>query len=568
MSFSSRDETFDTNTPSSPSNHPSVNGETRRKSSETIQSYQESISNSSVHTYSTVESADSHNDLSDLSGRFFPPTLSHRPSESPTGQYSSIFDHKSSHSLEKSTSHCRNQSLSSIRTTTYTREPNFDCESDSGSTTSPSTPKQEPSSSLSLLPLEDEAEISLSPAPRSPQVIFPIRKPGSGSTTSPSTPKQEPSSSSSLLPLEDEAEISLSPAPRSPQVIFPIRKLPSPNPNPSPAFAAPHPPLNGHPMKSYTDPQLFAATEISSADTPSTLPPPTDRTGTRSRARSSSTVTFKEKKGILGFLRKSVDFRDSNKRLEVSAPYDVVRVQHGSFNTITGKLITLPGKLQEFFLDNRISKQDQEKDSPATIEFSRGNNNNNNPLKLPRPSPPRIPNTAPTPNPEASKPVGDSLTSTELRGPRFPRPLSSSDSSELLPLPKTHSRAHSSGGWRRPNLDLSSFQQALPKLRRNDTPVRESATGDWRFPEPQASAKASPTASPVTERRAQATTAPQQQSPVAASLAKSAGATPRRRERKKGNKANDADLVKRLQGICKDADPTRLYRNLVKIGQE
>ena len=524
MRFSSRDETFDTNTPSSPSNHPSINGETRRKSSETIQSYQESISNSSVHTYSTVESADSHNDLSDHSGRFFPPTPSHRPSESPTGQYSSFFDHKSSHSLEKSSSHCRNQSLSSIRTTTYTRESNFDCESDSGSTTSPSTPKQEPSSSSSLLPLEKDAEISLSPAPRSPQVIFPIRK----------------------LP--------------SPN--------PNPNPSPSPVFAAPHPPINGPPVKSYTDPQLFATTEISSTDTPSTLPPPTDRTGTRSRARSSSTVTFKEKKGILGFLRKSVDFRDSNKRLEVSAPYDVVRVQHGGFNTITGKLITLPGKLQEFFLDNRISKQDQEKDSPATIEFSRGNNNNNNPLKLPRPSPPRIPNTAPTPNPEASKPVGDSLTSTELRGPRFPRPLSSSDRSELLPLPKTHSRAHSSSGWRRPNLDLSSFQQALPKLRRNDTPVRESATGDWRFPEPPASAKASPTASPVTERRAQATTAPQQQSPVAASLAKSAGATPRRRERRKGNKANDADLVKRLQGICKDADPTRLYRNLVKIGQE
>ncbi len=59
----------------------------------------------------------------------------------------------------------------------------------------------------------------------------------------------------------------------------------------------------------------------------------------------------------------------------------------------------------------------------------------------------------------------------------------------------------------------------------------------------------------------------QQPSPAAQSLAKAAGvATPRRRE-KKVDKAKEEDIVKRLQQICTDADPTRLYRNLVKIGQ-
>ena len=43
-------------------------------------------------------------------------------------------------------------------------------------------------------------------------------------------------------------------------------------------------------------------------------------------------------------------------------------------------------------------------------------------------------------------------------------------------------------------------------------------------------------------------------------------ATPRRREKKKDT-ANGEDIVKRLQAICTDADPTRLYRNLAKIGQ-
>ena len=42
------------------------------------------------------------------------------------------------------------------------------------------------------------------------------------------------------------------------------------------------------------------------------------------------------------------------------------------------------------------------------------------------------------------------------------------------------------------------------------------------------------------------------------------GATPRRREKK--DKDKEADIVKRLQMICTPADPTKLYRNLVKIG--
>lgn len=42
-------------------------------------------------------------------------------------------------------------------------------------------------------------------------------------------------------------------------------------------------------------------------------------------------------------------------------------------------------------------------------------------------------------------------------------------------------------------------------------------------------------------------------------------ATPRRREKK--DKPGEMDIVKRLQAICTDADPTKLYRSLVKIGQ-
>lgn len=56
-------------------------------------------------------------------------------------------------------------------------------------------------------------------------------------------------------------------------------------------------------------------------------------------------------------------------------------------------------------------------------------------------------------------------------------------------------------------------------------------------------------------------------SAAASSLAKVSGvATPRRRDKKDKDKKED-DIIKRLQQICTDADPTKLYRNLVKIGQ-
>ena len=68
------------------------------------------------------------------------------------------------------------------------------------------------------------------------------------------------------------------------------------------------------------------------------------------------------------------------------------------------------------------------------------------------------------------------------------------------------------------------------------------------------------------ERDPRAAAQAQAPSPAAASLAKVAGgATPRRREKK--SDGEEPDIVRRLQQICTDGDPTKLYRNLVRIGQ-
>ena len=206
--------------------------------------------------------------------------------------------------------------------------------------------------------------------------------------------------------------------------------------------------------------------------------------------------------------------------------------------------------------------------------------------------------------PGLSKSVDDNFIPTVSVFARASRPPSDCSKRPAVSPPK---KAHSSGpqgapshppaSYRpapsppqpaQPNLDRSNSQRTISKPPRSDTLVRANTTKDRRSPGPPASVKASvrespnssaadltlksqPTVTtngPVAERRApQPPAASQQPRGAVASLAQAAGATPRQREKKKEDKSNDTDEVKRLQQICTDADPTLLYRNLVKIGQ-
>jgi serine/threonine protein kinase len=62
-------------------------------------------------------------------------------------------------------------------------------------------------------------------------------------------------------------------------------------------------------------------------------------------------------------------------------------------------------------------------------------------------------------------------------------------------------------------------------------------------------------------------TVPQQQDDAVTSLERTASANSRRREQEVNANTNDAELIGRLMQICTDADPTRLYRNLMKINE-
>jgi hypothetical protein len=136
-----------------------------------------------------------------------------------------------------------------------------------------------------------------------------------------------------------------------------------------------------------------------------------------------------------------------------------------------------------------------------------------------------------------------------------------------------------------PNLDESNGQQSVPKPPRSDTLVPTNTTKDRHYSVPPASveaparelpnssiadlalkSQATVTANVTVERRVpQPPTIPQRRSVAATGSWITADDAVWRRE--KEDRANDADIVNRLQLICTDADPTRLYRNLVKVGQ-
>ena len=138
-----------------------------------------------------------------------------------------------------------------------------------------------------------------------------------------------------------------------------------------------------------------------------------------------------------------------------------------------------------------------------------------------------------------------------------------------------------------PALDRSTSQRAPTKLSKSADLGRANTTRDRPPPGQSPSGiqqqkKQSPgssssdlplkpgppgVSSPVTRERGDLRAQNHAPSPAVSNLAKVSGvATPRRRE-KKVDKNKEEDIVKRLQKICTDADPTRLYRNLVKIGQ-
>jgi p21-activated kinase 1 len=81
-------------------------------------------------------------------------------------------------------------------------------------------------------------------------------------------------------------------------------------------------------------------------------------------ARSRSGTTSKSKKNsVLGFIF------SSQKRPEISTPYDPVHLTHVGFNSSTGEFTGLPKEWQQLLQESGISRSDQEKNPQAVMEI-------------------------------------------------------------------------------------------------------------------------------------------------------------------------------------------------------
>ncbi|KAF5362566.1 hypothetical protein D9756_002377 [Leucocoprinus leucothites] len=336
--------------------------------------------------------------------------------------------------------------------------------------------------------------------------------------------------------------------------------------------------------------------------------------------RSRSSTTTKAKKSVLGSM---LDVFKPNQRPEISTPYDPVHLTHVGFNSSTGEFTGLPKEWQQLLQESGISRSEQEKNPQAVMEivkfyqeehghdpwdklgnvgggtiFSKlddfsnprspppppkkqqslmsghstaysntstlvssgtGNNGGSNNISSgiapsayrPAPTPPsvstptldRSASTRAPPKPAKAADLGRANTTRDRRSPNTPH--AGSQQQQI-----TH--GHAAAGTASPNLGFQQQNKLMkpsPGNSSTDLPLASKAQGgsgsaSGRAPQQQ-----------------------QQQSPAVQNLAKVAGvATPRRRE-KKVDKAKEEDIIKRLQQICTDADPTKLYRNLVKIGQ-
>lgn len=282
------------------------------------------------------------------------------------------------------------------------------------------------------------------------------------------------------------------------------------------------------------------------------------------RARSGSN---KKKTGVFSIVS---DFLAPGKRPEISTPFDPVHLTHVGFNSSTGEFTGLPKEWQELLQESGISRLEQEKNPQAVMEIVKFYQEGRaeagadvwekmGAVSPPPAAPSGFDNPRPAPPPPPAKPQ-------QPQQQQAPQPFRPAPTPPA-PLSPALDKSTSAPSKQQPGAIKQPAPSKPGDLSRSNT---QKSTSDR---EPPAPAPAPPQQSlqraPTSSRNA-----PPQPSAAAQSLQKHAQSniappgqpTPRRRE-KKDTGGKEMDIVKRLQAICTDADPTRLYRNLVKIGQ-
>lgn len=291
----------------------------------------------------------------------------------------------------------------------------------------------------------------------------------------------------------------------------------------------------------------------------------------RERSRDGSATpggrnTFKSVFG--GFVNSMSDVFSAQKKIEISTPYDPVHLTHVGFNSDTGEFTGLPKEWQQLLQESGISRQDQEANPQAVMDIVAFYQ-------------------------DATKSDGDTDVWKKMgyakgnnQAPGTPRTdTSSSDDGfksgpqpvlyekpRAAPVPPGALHAKRPGDIGSPDLRAphATGDVALKPSRPAPAPGAGQATKAGSPPigsrQPGASGASVSKTGTTNGTSTSSATAKNAKAAAAAAPAQGPGAVPRRRETKK-NVVKDSDVIAKLQAICTDADPTKLYRSLSKIGQ-
>ncbi|KAK3845012.1 MAG: kinase-like domain-containing protein [Linnemannia gamsii] len=284
-----------------------------------------------------------------------------------------------------------------------------------------------------------------------------------------------------------------------------------------------------------------------------------------------------------------LDLLSSDKKIEISSPYNPVHLTHVGYNLDTGEFTGLPKEWQQLLQESGISKQDQAAHPQAVIDIigfytdsQEGKQNDavwkkfapppdaqpqqqqqqkpTKPIAPPRPTqPPTIPARPVTDRPVPPTP-GPRPVFEQPRAPPNPPPVKKYTG----PIVRQESPE-------KIDTDPSPVSPPTPTPTSPTAPTASaSVVVPAPTPVPALSVAPLPASSPKVPPPKPKKIPHHQGNTVGSPASKPIHTAPtaKLREKKVDKDAvSSQEVIRRLKAICTDADPTKLYRNLVKIGQ-
>ncbi|KAF9124729.1 signal transducing kinase of the PAK [Mortierella sp. 14UC] len=262
----------------------------------------------------------------------------------------------------------------------------------------------------------------------------------------------------------------------------------------------------------------------------------------------------------------------SDKKIEISSPYNPVHLTHVGYNLDTGEFTGLPKEWQQLLQESGISKQDQAAHPQAVIDIigfytdsQEGKQNDAVWKKFAHPpetqqqksAKPIVPPRPTPPPPNATRPATDRPV-PPTPGPRpvfeQPSPTVRQESPEQIDTDPSPVSPPTPTPTSTPTASTASVTVVVPVK----TPIPVLSVAPLPAPTPKAPP---PKPKKIPHHQGNTVGSP-------ASKPSHAAPTTKLREKKVDKDAvSSQEVIRRLKAICTDADPTKLYRNLVKIGQ-